>query len=161
MDQTTADRGEHPEDLGVLLLLAYQGFVRALHEHLAARGFETLRPSDGYVFRALADEPRRIVDLAHGLAVSKQAASQIVADMESRGLVRRRADPQDGRASRVELSPRGRDALEEARRFHAAYEARLETRLGVGPAAALRAGLESVVDAEIPREERAGLIRLP
>jgi len=161
MEETPDETPAESEDLGILLLLAYQGFVRALHDDLAAHGFEHLRASDGYVFRALAEEPRRIVELAHGLAVSKQAASQIVADMEARNLVRRRPDPQDGRAALVELSPRGRRALESARRFHTGFEAELVTRLGVRRAATLRAALESIVDAELTPEERPGLIRLP
>jgi DNA-binding MarR family transcriptional regulator len=149
------------DDLGILLLLAYQSFVRALHRDLAEHGIESLRPSDGYVFRALAEEPRRIVDLADGLEVTKQAASQIVADMESRELVRRRPDPTDGRASLVELTARGRRALATARRFHSRFEADLADQLGPRRAATLRSCLESIVAAELEPDERAGLIRLP
>ena len=127
--ETTDDR----TDLGVLLLLAYQGFVRALHRELESHGLGPLRTSDGYVFRALAEGPRRIVDLAHGLGVSKQAASQTVADMEARTLVRRRADPADGRATRVELTARGRKVLDTARQFHTTYEDELVERLGDPP----------------------------
>jgi len=160
-DQLPSEGTDATADLGILLLLAYQGFVRALHRDLAEHGLGPLRASDGYVFRALAEGPRRIVDLAQGLDVSKQAASQTVADMASRKLVRRRPDPEDGRATLIELTERGRKALETARRFHASYEAELVDRLGVRRSAALRAGLESIVDAELAPDERDGLIRLP
>ncbi|MHB1138694.1 MAG: MarR family winged helix-turn-helix transcriptional regulator [Microthrixaceae bacterium] len=150
-----------PEDLGILLLLAYQGFVRALHRELEDHGLGPLRSSDGYVIRALAGGPRRVAELARGLAVTKQAASQTVADMEDRGLLRRRPDPSDGRAALVQLTARGRRVLDVARNFHASYEEDLAERLGPRRAAALRAGLESVVAAELTPEERVELIRLP
>ncbi len=160
MDETSPAAGDHA-DLGILLLLAYQAFVRALHRELAEHGLGPLKTSDGYVFRALAEGPRRIVDLAHGLDVSKQAASQIVADLETRTLVRRRPDPDDGRAALVELTRRGRTVLETARRFHTSFEDDLAERLGSRRAAALRESLESIVDTELNPDERASLIRMP
>ncbi len=160
MDETSSAADQHV-DLGILLLLAYQGFVRALHRELDEHGLGPLKASDGYVFRALADGPRRIVDLAHGLDVSKQAASQIVADMETRTLVRRRPDPDDGRAALVELTGRGRTVLETARRFHTSYEDDLSARLGSRRAAALREALEWIVDEELTPDERASLVRMP
>lgn len=149
------------EDFGILLLLAYQGFVRALHEDLTAHGVGDLRHNDGYVFRALAAGPRRTVDLAKGLGVSKQAAAQIVADMESRGLVTRTPDPADGRAQQVQLSRRGAEALRSARSFHHRYEAELGERLGPRRATALRSGLTAIIDAELTEDDRASLIRMP
>ena len=156
---TTDDRPE--EDFGILLLLAYQGFTRALHEDLAAHGLTDLRHNDGYVFRALAAGPRRIVDLANGLGVSKQAAAQIVSDMEARGLVTRGVDPDDARAQRVELSTLGARALRTARAFHERYESDLRDRLGPRNGAALRGGLTAIIDAELDEEDRSSLIRMP
>ena len=152
---------EAEDDFGILLLLAYQGFTRALHRDLEAHGLDEIHRSDGYVFRALADGPRRIVDLAAGLDVSKQAASQIVADMEARKLIRRSPDPLDGRASQVALTKRGRTALDAAHDFHRRFEDDLIERLGSRKAAAVRAGLQAIIDAEIDPDERAGLIRMP
>lgn len=160
-DRDTPEDAPPDEDFGILLLLAYQGFTRALHEDLAAHGLSDLRHNDGYVFRALANGPRRIIDLANGLDVSKQAASQIVTDMESRGLVSRSPDPDDARAWHVQLTDLGERALRTARSFHARYESDLQARLGPRSGAALRAGLQSIIDAEIDPAERASLIRLP
>lgn len=160
-DRDTPDDLPPEEDFGILLLLAYQGFTRALHEDLAAHGLSDLRHNDGYVFRALADGPRRIIDLAQGLDVSKQAASQIVTDMESRGLVSRSPAPEDARAWHVQLTSLGEQALRTARAFHARYESDLRARLGPRSSAALRAGLRSIIDAEIEPADRASLIRLP
>ena len=46
-----------PPDFGILLGLAYQGFVDQLHVDLAGRGFTDLGPAFGYVVRAIAGHP--------------------------------------------------------------------------------------------------------
>jgi DNA-binding MarR family transcriptional regulator len=117
-------------DLGILLALGYQEFVRQLHEALAAAGFDDIGRSDGYVFRALDEAPLSTSALAARLAISKQGAAQIVEDMILRGYLERRPDPADGRARLLFLSDRGRAALAEARRFHHAYERSLTQRHG-------------------------------
>jgi DNA-binding MarR family transcriptional regulator len=133
-------RAQDP-DLGILVGLAYQGFVIELRDHLAGVGLRALGRSDGYVFRVLGDGPINITDLARQLRISKQGAAQIVDDMERRSLVARRPDPDDGRARLVHLTDEGRRALVAARRFHADYEARLEKALGPDAVAALRLAL--------------------
>jgi DNA-binding MarR family transcriptional regulator len=136
---------KQPIDLGILLALAYQEFVREMRETAhAAHGFDDLGRSDGYVFRALAAGPRTVSDLAVRLGISKQGAGQIIEDMERRGYVERRADPSDGRARLVFLSARAEAALGVARDFHQAYERRLARRCGRDTVAALRAALEAM-----------------
>jgi DNA-binding MarR family transcriptional regulator len=125
-------------DLGILLALAYQEFVRELNAALADQGYDDLGTSDGYVFRALAQAPLTTSGLASRLGISKQGAGQIVADMTRRGYLTSRADPEDGRARLLELSARGRQALAAAHRFHRRYEQRLARRHGRDAAATLR-----------------------
>jgi DNA-binding MarR family transcriptional regulator len=137
------DRGQSI-DLGILLALAYQEFVRELREAHAEEGFDDLGRSDGYVFRALANRPMTVSDLAGRLAISKQGAGQIVDDMERRGYLERRPDPADRRARLLYLSTRGTAALDAARRFHRRYERRLERRHGRDAVATLRAVLEGM-----------------
>ncbi|MFD7160888.1 MarR family winged helix-turn-helix transcriptional regulator [Kribbella sp. NPDC059898] len=117
-------------DLGILLLLADQEFVRELREQLGAQGYEDQGRSDGFVFRTLADGPTTISRLAERLEITKQGAGQIADDMERRGYIERRPDPSDARARLLHLTDRGRAALSGARRFHRDYERRLRKRLG-------------------------------
>jgi DNA-binding MarR family transcriptional regulator len=131
-----------PVDLGILLAQAYQGFVRELRASLAEAGFDDLGRSDGYVFRALTASLLTVGELAARLEVTKQAAGQIVEDMERRGYVERRADPRDGRARLVQLSARGAEVARAARRFHRRYEQRLARRHGAAAVASLRALLD-------------------
>ncbi len=137
-----------PLDLGILLALAFQEFVRELHHDLAGHGFTDLGRSDGVVFRALGATPMTLSELAQRLDVSKQAAGQIVDDMQRRGYVVRRPDPHDGRARRLHLSERGRAALAAARRFHQRYERRLVDEHGTEPVSALRAVLTAMAGDE-------------
>src|SRR5690242_2610192 len=125
-------------DLGILLALGYQEFVRQLHEALAAAGFDDIGRSDGYVFRALDEAPLSTSALAARLEISKQGAAQIVEDMTRRGYLVRRPDPADGRARLLFLSGRGRAALAEARRFHRVYERSLSKRHGRAAVRTLR-----------------------
>src|SRR6478609_606473 len=105
-------------DLGILIARSWQEFVRKMHEDLAEKGFPDLGRNDGYVFRTLARQPLTVSALAARLEISKQGAGQIIEDMERRGYVVRRPDPDDARARLVDLSPRGRGAMTAASDFH-------------------------------------------
>ena len=146
-------------DLGIAIALAYQGFVRLLHEDLATRGYDDLARSDGYVFRALADVPLTTSGLATRLGVTKQAAAQIVDDMTQRGYLTSTPHPDDRRARLLALSERGRGALASARSFHRRYERSLVRKHGAEAVAGLRGLLtamaEPATDGEIDPRLRA------
>src|SRR5690349_2285661 len=106
-------------DFGVLLGLAYQGFVDRLHEHLAAHGFTELGSATGYVVRAIEASPgitQRA--LAARLGITEQRAGQIVDELVAAKFLVRVRDPADARARLLELGPRGTELLAIAKRFH-------------------------------------------
>lgn len=135
-------------DLGILLGVAYQEFVRELHAAHAAAGFTDLGRSDGFVFRSLAEQPMTVSELAAHLEITKQGAGQIIDDMERRGYVEREPDPADRRARLVRLSARGRQALANARRFHRDYERRLARTHGSDAVETLRKMLEAIAGSD-------------
>jgi DNA-binding MarR family transcriptional regulator len=137
-----------PADLGILLGLAYQGFVDRLREDLAGRGFDDLGGAYGYVFRSLADEELSQRELARGLGITDQGMAKIVAQMVARGYVERHPDAADNRVKRLRLGPRGRAALAAARRFHRTYEGDLDRKLGTKAVRALREALEEIARAD-------------
>jgi DNA-binding MarR family transcriptional regulator len=141
-------------DLGILLALAYQRFVVELRAALADAGVDALGRSDGYVFRALADRPLTVSALAARLEISKQGAAQIVDDMERRGLVARRPDPDDRRARLISLTEEGDRALRAARAFHRAFERRLVAELGRTPVEGLVTTLEHLAGEDTLRDPR-------
>ena len=60
--------------------------------------------------------PKRLSDLARIEQVMPPTMSKIVSGLEKRGLVKRRANREDGRVSTIEPTPRGKKLLQEGRR---------------------------------------------
>jgi DNA-binding MarR family transcriptional regulator len=141
-------------DFGILLVLAYQEFVRELRATLTKQGFEDQGRSDGYVLRALGARPMTTSELAERLEISKQGAAQIIEDMERRGYVERRPDPTDGRARLLHLTEHGRTALAGARRFHQRFERRLIAEHGAEAVATLRELLTAIAGEEQAADPR-------
>lgn len=145
-------------DFGILLGLAYQGFVDQLHAELARHGFVELGPAYGYVIRALDAEPGiRQRALATRLAITEQGTGKILDAMVRDKLIQRRRDPDDGRAHQLVLAPRGLELLATARKFHATFERKLARELGTSVAATRRV-LEAIV-ASSADETAAGRLR--
>ena len=132
-------------DFGVLLALAYSGFVDELRAGLAEHGYDDLNWSFGYVARALAETPLTLTELAARLEVTSPGALKIVDDMEEHGYLERVADAVDGRAKRLHLTKRGHAALLAARALHRRFEAKLAGRVGARQAATCRKVLEEIV----------------
>jgi DNA-binding MarR family transcriptional regulator len=117
-------------DLSLASLFAGWALADELQRRLAADGMGDVRFADGLVFQHLVGGPMTIGALAERLEVSQQAVSKSVADLERRGYVERRPDPDDARARRVALTARGEAAIAGGRRHRAAIEAELAERLG-------------------------------
>lgn len=81
---------------------------------MAARGFDDVRPSHGFAFLHISGGGATTVDLARHLGVTKQAASQMVLELEARGYVRRVVHPEDRRAKLVVLTESGVDCTRAA-----------------------------------------------
>jgi DNA-binding MarR family transcriptional regulator len=101
-------------------------------------------PNECYALEAIERAGRVSVnELAAALGLHKSNASRLADALVDRGLVARRADPRDGRARRLEATPRGIVA-------HAAIRAGIEKRyrgLLAGVPAASRGALVALVRA--------------
>jgi DNA-binding MarR family transcriptional regulator len=60
--------------------------------------------------------PMRLTDLARMEQVRPPTMTKVIAGLEASGLVRRRTDPGDARAVKLEATPRGTKLLQEGRR---------------------------------------------
>ena len=119
------------DNLGFLLAKASQRWNELLQQAFAAAGFPEVRPSYGSVLLPLFEVVGlRMGDVARRARLSKQTMTTMVRLAERDGLVERRPDPLDGRATRVHLSEQGR-------RFQPVAEAVL-TELDAAARAALR-----------------------
>jgi DNA-binding MarR family transcriptional regulator len=88
------------------LLLATQ-LTEAVHEGVVRRGFREIRPAHGFAFARISAGDATIADVAEHLGITKQAAAQLVHQLEERGYVTRKAHPLDARASLLALTKRG------------------------------------------------------
>lgn len=83
----------------------------ALARFRARTGYGFVRPAHLSVMPHLDLDGTRLSELARRMEVSKQAAGQVVDELEASGLVTRIPDPDDGRAKRIVFTDAGRDAL--------------------------------------------------
>jgi MarR family transcriptional regulator, organic hydroperoxide resistance regulator len=93
------------ENLGFLLAKASQRWNELLQEAFAREGFPEVRASYGSVLLPLFEEDGlRIGEIARRARLSKQTLTTMVRLAERDGLVERRPDDADRRATRVHLT---------------------------------------------------------
>lgn len=91
-----------------LLAMAFHAIMEEVHARLAEEGFDDVRPAHGFAFQYLSVRGgATAVELGEHLGVTKQAAVQLVDELERRGYVERRPHPTDRRARVVVLAARG------------------------------------------------------
>jgi DNA-binding MarR family transcriptional regulator len=137
------------DNLGFLLAKASQRWNELLQQAFAREGFPEVRASYGSVLLPLFEEDGlRMGEVAGRARLSKQTMTTMVRLAERDGLVERRPDPADRRATRVHLTAKGLRFKPVAERVLAeldeiAREALGErTRSATGRALAKLAGLE-------------------
>jgi DNA-binding MarR family transcriptional regulator len=118
-----------------------------LAERFAREGFSEVRPSYGSVLLPLYEEDGlRMGELARRARLSKQTMTTLVRLVERDGLVERRADPSDGRASLVFLTERAHAFEPVAGRVLAELDALVRDRLTTEDFTALESGLRALVE---------------
>jgi DNA-binding MarR family transcriptional regulator len=88
--------------------------------------------------------PLRLSDLAQLEGVAAPSMTRTIAELESRGFVRRRPDPDDGRAVLVEAAEAGTTAIQEARATRSRVIAELLDSLDMRDSAAILAALPAL-----------------
>ena len=88
--------------------------------------------------------PLRLSDLAQLEDVSAPSMTRTIAELESRGFVTRRADPDDGRAVLVEAAEAGAAAIQQARATRSRVIAELLDALDGPDTAAILAALPAL-----------------
>ncbi len=133
-------------DLGILLAMAFRAMTDTVHAGLASRGYGQLRPAHGFTFQYLATTGGATsVELAAHLGVTKQAASQLVDELERLGYLRRERHAQDRRARVVRLTDAGWSCIRSAGELWAEAERHWAGLIGARPLTELREGLLAYV----------------
>ena len=83
-------------------------------------------PQQWAVLATIGDEPMNQVEIARRLAVSKQNMTGMMSRLEQLGFIERSGDPDDLRASRAQLTRRGRALIDK----HAPAYAEWQKELG-------------------------------
>jgi DNA-binding MarR family transcriptional regulator len=100
-------------------------------EKSVARGHKGLKLNWDTVFLNLDfREGSRIVDLAQINGLTKQAMSQIVAEIEQQGYVMKKDDPSDGRARKIKLTAKGKKLVQDSMESYGELEAEYEALIG-------------------------------
>jgi DNA-binding MarR family transcriptional regulator len=134
-------------DLGFLLAKATQRWNELLAERFAGRGYSEVRPSYVSVLLPLYEEDGlRTGELATRARLSKQTMTQMIARLERDGLVKRRPDPGDGRATLIYLTDRARRFEPVAAAVLAELDRFVKQRLGTGRVAVHKDALRELID---------------
>jgi DNA-binding MarR family transcriptional regulator len=133
-------------EIAVELLRASRALVDELHARLAERGHPDIRPAHGYALQTIGAGGATATRLGEALGITKQAAGQMVDELQRLGYARREADPDDARRKRVALTDRGVEALRQSAAIFEELRAEWAARLPAGALdelhASLRAGSE-------------------
>ncbi len=119
-----------------------------------ARGFANARLSHTQVLPHLDLEGTRLTELAARMDVTKQAAQQLVNELEEAGIVERVADARDGRAKLIRFTAAGRRSILDGLDVLRGIELELRQRVGDHAVDVLGAGLAQVVDFLEERQKR-------
>ncbi|MBC7763743.1 MAG: MarR family transcriptional regulator [Candidatus Saccharibacteria bacterium] len=88
--------------------------------------------------------PMRLADLAQAELVSAPSITRLVAELEGKALVSRTPDPADGRASLIQVTDAGLEAVQVARRVRQQMVAELLEPLSADEVASIEAALPAL-----------------
>jgi DNA-binding MarR family transcriptional regulator len=127
-----------PPLIGALLRIPWEIVRRRMLERLHERGFDDLDTAHVNVLLYPGPQGSRPSELAARLGMSKQAVNYLLGELERRGYLERRADPDDLRSRRIVLTERGESAGRAMRDAVTDVEREWETALGRARVAELR-----------------------
>ena len=136
-------------------------FMTRSHHHLMRylKSADLSMAQFGTLMRLHYDEHCGVGEIANQMSISNAAASQLVDKLVGHGLVERTEDPEDRRAKRLSLTPKGRALLDGSRDARLAWTHQLADHLGQDRRAAITAALKSLIAAaeaaEVDTEQAA------
>lgn len=128
----------------VLLRMARSAYSRGIRRHLKEAGLDDLPRNGPYIVGGMADHGGRPADLVEELGITKQAASQLIDTMATRGYLEREGVPGDRRRISIQLTERGRRAAAAVRHGISEVDTRLSEALSREQMEGLRAGLTAL-----------------
>ena len=144
-------------DIGYLLAVASRRWNEILERRFAEAGFTEVRASYGALLIPLFEEDgMRMRELARRARLSKQTVTTMTRLLERDGLLERRPDPDDARATRLFLTTRARSFQPVAEAVLGELHRRVTRTLGKEPAAQLKSSLRVLADLQWRRRSNEG-----
>lgn len=106
--------------------------VDEIQAGVVGAGFHDVTPLHGFAFARIAAGNATATELGAHLAITKQAAAQLVQRLVAAGYVTRRTDPDDHRAQLLELTERGEACTRAARQAAERAVAQWRSELNAG-----------------------------
>jgi len=147
--------------ISALLRLGRDVYAQAIRAELAEAGIDDLPRNGGVILAGIdiAGGPRP--DLPGELGVTKQAVSQLIDVLVSRGYLERGADPGDRRRIALELTGKGREGVEAIRRGIGEVDRQLAKRVPAEQVEAMYAALIALTEIRVDGPEVTALRRPP
>ncbi|HEY0643054.1 MAG TPA: MarR family transcriptional regulator [Nocardioides sp.] len=105
---TTSSTVEQQPNVGVLMYVAARSLEARAYDAVVAAGADDVTPTQARLMAQIDRDGTRVVTLAARARITKQSAAFLVDQLEQAGYVERVADPRDGRAKLVRLTPHAR-----------------------------------------------------
>jgi DNA-binding MarR family transcriptional regulator len=129
-DFTISEEPFGPPLIGALLRTPWEAVQRRILQRLHDEGFEDFDAAHLVVFTYPGPQGTRPTELATRLRMSKQALNYLLGELQQRGYLERRPDPENLRSKRIVLTPRGTATIPVIRQAVAEIEAEWGTLLG-------------------------------
>jgi DNA-binding MarR family transcriptional regulator len=146
-----------PHNLGFLLAKASQRWNELLTAEFSAAGFPEVRAAYGSLLVPLFEEDGlRQGELARRSRLSKQTLTTMARALERDGLIERRPDPSDARATLIYLTPRALEFRPVAERILARLDDRVAALTGPRSRGALARSLRTIMALDLGDQSDRG-----
>ncbi len=115
---------------GTLLLQVYRAFEHRLSAALMECGHPDFRPKHGAVLANIDTDGTRLSNLADRAQMSRPSMMELIDELEAKGYVRRKPDPDDRRAKLIVPTKMGREMISTAAEVIDNIEQRFRELLG-------------------------------
>jgi DNA-binding MarR family transcriptional regulator/catechol 2,3-dioxygenase-like lactoylglutathione lyase family enzyme len=137
---------EHEPATPALMRAARGVYAQSIRAQLQAIGADDLPRNGAALLAGIAATGAPRPDLPAGLGVTKQAVSQAIDILASRGYLERHPDPADRRRITLALTARGQEVLDAVVRGTEAVDAQLLERVPAGQVRAMRSALLALAE---------------
>ena len=122
----------------------HHAFRQQLMAHAEKKGHKKLKLHYNQIFSCIGEDGIRISDLAKAMGVSKQSISRLILEVEDSGYLVRTSDKDDKRATKINLSPKGHQLIEDTKSITLSIEKQYAKIVGPAEFTQLKKSLSTI-----------------